>query len=135
MTDQRRDIGLVVPTQQVDEIWPMAEDFIARCDTYRSHSSDMLELARSGQCQLWIVLRGLQVAGAGMTEIVTYPKAKVVTIHTLGGDSVDWNAAIEDVEKFAKLHDCTHIEIHGRRGWLRAIGGYEEKFTTIGKAL
>lgn len=67
-----------------------------------------------------------QVLGALVTEILDYPKKRVLSLAFLGGiDMPRWADCIKDLELWAKDAGCHQVEIPGRHGWervFRALG-------------
>jgi hypothetical protein len=80
---------------------------------------DIVEGIKAGRMQLWPSERGCIV-----TEILTYPKKKIINIF-LGGGEIDQLAQMhDDVIQFAKGQGCTAATISGRKGWERAFKQY-----------
>lgn len=91
---------------------------------------DILAAVKTGMMQFWPAEDACAV-----TEILVFPKKKVLHIFLAGGNMdtiVDMN---ESAEYFAKLNGCTGMSIAGRRGWTKVLKdkGYSESFTTLGK--
>ena len=76
-----------------------------------------------GTMQLW---RG--PGYAAVTEVVNYPRSRVVIVHLAGGELDALVDADGELDKFARVVEATGIEIIGRRGWVRALRdrGYTE---------
>ena len=69
--------------------------------------------------QFWPAERGCLV-----TEIVMFPKKKVINVF-LGGGELDQLADMHaDVIAWAKTQGCTGATIVGRKGWERAFKQY-----------
>lgn len=71
--------------------------------------------------QLWIAVDSEKeaIVGAVVTEVVEYPKAKVVNVILLGGNKIrDWkNDMGAAIENFANNEDCYALQSMGRTGW------------------
>lgn len=130
-----RDVGVLVQPAQVPALWPWVQHWLAKADGYRSTADDLYPLLCRGERQLWLCLSGECLSGACITRLAEYPQCKAVVVTTLGGDGGDWNAMLQDVEDYARAHGCDRLEIQGRRGWLRALQGYQEVSTVISKEL
>lgn len=91
---------------------------------------DVVESVKSGFMQFWPADDACAV-----TEIITYPKKKVLHIFLAGGNMDTIVAMNESAEYFAKLNGCSGMSIAGRKGWKRVLTtkGYREAFTTLGK--
>ena len=72
-----------------------------------------------GTMQLWPAPKGCLV-----TEIVVYPKKKVLNVFLGDGELEQLADMHEDVIRFGKAHGCTAASISGREGWKRAFAKY-----------
>lgn len=91
-----------------------------------------------GTKQLWMYSSEDELLGTVLTEIIQHPQKKVCQITHLGGESMmDIINDIQEIEAWAKLNDCSDIQVIGRRGWIKALQGYgyKERYITIGKQL
>jgi len=80
---------------------------------------DVASMILTGRLQLWPAERGCLV-----TEIVVYPRCKVLNVF-LGGGEIDQLADMHgDVIAWAKAQGCTMATIQGRKGWERAFAKY-----------
>lgn len=124
--------AVIIQQQGIESIWPLVKDFIAKCDGEISTADDLYSLLLSGSRTLILVIECKQIKGACIAKEVNGFRRKIV-ITTLGGEGGDWNAAIDDFSRqlIAIGHD--RLEIQGRRGWLKALNGFEELHTTIGR--
>lgn len=90
----------------------------------------------SGVDNLWIAWDGARIIAAAITSLGTINDEKTCTIVACGGD--DWpkfGHLIEGLEKFAKDEGCTVVRINGRRGWQRALTGYDLQSVVLRKEL
>ena len=46
-----------------------------------------------------------------------------------------WLPLIAEIENYARTEGCTRVRIYGRKGWLRALDGYEAKHIIMDKEL
>jgi hypothetical protein len=93
---------------------------------------DICGMVRSGALQFWPA-----DDACAITEIIFYPRKKVLHIFLAGGNMdtiVDMNAS---AEHFAKLNGCTGMSVAGRRGWSKVLShkGYSESHTTLSKEI
>lgn len=93
---------------------------------------DVLENVKAGLMQFWPAEDACAV-----TEIVSYPKKKVLHIFLAGGNMETIVSMNESAEQFAMLNECSGMSIAGRKGWKKVLQdkGYKEAFTTLGKDL
>ena len=83
-----------------------------------------------GRMQLWPLSDGCLV-----TEIVTYPRKKVVNCFLGGGDMKEMITKQQEIIEWAKEHGCTSAAITGRFGWERAFlkHGWQKQHVVIAK--
>lgn len=129
-----RDRGVYVPVDKIPSVWPKISHYIARCDGEYTTSMNMFKLLVDGRRLLFLTIKGSNVQGACIVRIVDGTR-RIFRITTLGGDGVNWEECMIDAERYAKEAGCSHIEIQGRRGWLRRLSGYTERYTVIGKEI
>lgn len=84
---------------------------------------DYREKVLTGYMQLWV-----DEGYAAITEVLNYPRSRVVLVHLAGGKLDPLLEADGELEKFARIVGATGIEIIGRKGWVRALRdrGYKE---------
>jgi len=84
----------------------------------------------SGKMQLW---HGS--TGCAVTELVVYPKKKVLHVFLAGGTLDQILDMHSDAVKWAKKQGCDGMTLSGRRGWKKALEskGWNEKLTTMAK--
>jgi|TARA_R110000868_G_scaffold73502_1_gene213080 hypothetical protein len=93
---------------------------------------DIAECVKLGTMQFWNADKSCAV-----TEILQYPRKKVLHIFLAGGDKdqiIDMNRSAEE---FGKRNGCTAMSLAGRRGWVRSLKtqGWQEMFTAVGKEI
>lgn len=82
-----------------------------------SHTfDDVAELIREGKAQLWPAPRGCAV-----TEIVVYPRKRVLHIFLAGGELSQLRDMFSDAAEWAKAQGCEAMSLSGRVGWARAM--------------
>ena len=93
---------------------------------------DIVSAVYSGRMQFWPAEKACAV-----TEIVTFPRRKVLHIFLAGGDMQQIVDMDESATKFAKANGCSALTIAGRRGWKKVLNenGYVESFTTLTKEI
>lgn len=71
--------------------------------------------------QLWVAIDNEkeEICGAVVTEVVEYPRAKLVNVILLGGNNIKlWKDAMGNaIENFANNEDCYALQSMGRKGW------------------
>ena len=77
---------------------------------------DIVESIAKGTMQLWAAPRGCIV-----TEIVIYPRKKVLNIFLAGGELDQILDMDNDVKKWAEHYGCTAATMSGRMGWKKPL--------------
>lgn len=115
------------------EVWPEAVEHLkpALERARGTHTIDEIFAGvMRGELQLWVGNHS-----AGITEVVTYPRCKAVRIFLAGGDLEEMKHMERVLSEGARELGFDRIEIGGRRGFLRALVGYEELCTYVMKEL
>jgi hypothetical protein len=88
-------------------------------------------LIEDGSAQIWPTPNACMI-----TMVDTYPTGlKVLKGWLSGGDLDEILRTIPVIEAWAKKAGCTYAAIGGRKGWLRKLPDYHEKYTVIAKAI
>jgi hypothetical protein len=89
---------------------------------------DIVDGVLSGHMQLWAGPEGCAV-----TEIVVYPKKKVLHVFLAGGKKEQIIDFQESAVQFAKMNECESMTLAGRAGWKRVLDkhGWDEAFTVL----
>ncbi len=99
---------------------------------------DLMEFVDNRDMQLWTIQQDDKVIGAGVTEIVTYPRKTYVQIVLLGADNMDdWLNSIQNIEAWAKEMNVNGVRWMGRPGWKKVMQswGYSQDYIAMGKPL
>jgi hypothetical protein len=86
---------------------------------YSGGTHDFIDIAEGlykGTMQLWPAEKGCIV-----TEIVVYPRKKVVNVFLGGGDLEQILDMHEDVIEWGKLQGCSALTMTGRFGWKKPL--------------
>lgn len=95
---------------------------------------DIKEGVATRDMQLWLVKSGPDVCGVCITELVVYPRMRVLTVVVVGGAGMPgWLDPLNaQMERFAKAHDCGRLMAPiARRGWrpFARVRGWSERAT------
>ena len=98
---------------------------------------DFLEPLSTGEMQLWVAYKDDDVINAAMvTQFIQYPQKKILRIISLAGkDFKEIKNFQEMIEGFAVKHDCTAIELWGRKGWKKLLPEWKDAYTVYTKEL
>jgi hypothetical protein len=128
----------MVPPQYVDTCWKEIEPYMEKAAEYtygRYTSDDIYDSLKEYDHQLWVAFDGGKIKGAVVTNIITYPKRKILCMSFCGGVELkDWKGPmLELLKKFAKDVGCDGIEATARRGWAKVFenDGYKGHWVTF----
>ena len=91
---------------------------------------DIVFMILAGKLRLW---RGVECAF--ITEIVQFPRMKVMNTFLVGGDLTEILSMKPLLEKAAKEAGCARCVITGRKGWERIHPDYRFNSVTLHKDL
>lgn len=126
-----------VPSEDVEFIWSQVAPLLEKALDETYNIEDILYGLANDRMQLFISWNNNTVESAVVTEIAQYPKSKVLRYFLAGGTNLDsWLEKIQIViEKFAKKENCTHLEVAGRKGWVRKLKGFRVKAYLLNKEI
>jgi hypothetical protein len=127
-----------VPYWEIESIWaevaPMIQKAIDRQDEWTLDGVKQALIVANGTTQLWMVGK----TGAVVTMIQTFQTGVRKCLLFMGGGSNLENSlhTHAEIETWAKKYfGCHKMIIHGRKGWLKVLDGYEEVTTCMEKKL
>lgn len=131
-----------IPFDGVDKLWRFAEPFIKRAldHTFGEISlEDIHQACLNRDMQLWMIVSGSRVMGAGTTMITHYPRMKVCRIVTLAGSGFpEWmDIAHGNIEMWAAEQGCSAIEAYTRKGFVDKLKdiGYKHRYSVCHKPI
>jgi hypothetical protein len=104
-----------VLSSELERCKPWIEDALKYCNGTHLFEDVVQSIAES-RMQLWAAPKGCMV-----TEIVVYPRKKVLNIFLAGGELdqlIDMN---DDMLEWAKMQGCTGGTMTGRVGWKKVL--------------
>lgn len=87
---------------------------------------DIVDGCKSGKMQLWPTPKGCLI-----TEIISYPRRKVLNIFLGGGELPQLLEMNKDVVTWAKAQGCTALTMQGRRGWAKPLEQFGAKMLHV----
>ena len=126
-----------VPSEDVEFIWSLVSPLLEKALDETYSIEDILYGLANDRMQLFISWNNKKVESAVVTEVAQYPQSKVLRYFLAGGNNLDnWLERIQEViEKFAKKQNCTHLEVAGRKGWVRKLKGFRVKAYLLNKEI
>ena len=131
------DVITRVPSEDVELIWKQVSSYLVKALDETYAIEDIYEGLIDDRMQLFISWNNNRVESAVVTEIAVYPQSKVLRYFLAGGANLEnWLERIQIIiEKFAKRENCTHIEVAGRKGWVRKLKGFKVKAYLLNKEI
>ena len=131
------DVITRVPSEDVELIWKQVSSYLVKALDETYAIEDIYEGLIDDRMQLFISWNNNRVESAVVTEIAVYPQSKVLRYFLAGGTNLEnWLERIQIIiEKFAKRENCTHIEVAGRKGWVRKLKGFKVKSYLLNKEI
>jgi hypothetical protein len=128
----------MVPPQYVDTCWKTIEPYMEKAAEYtygRYTSGDIYDSLKEYDHHLWVAFDGDKIKGAVVTNIITYPRRKILCMSFCGGTELkNWkDPMLELLRQFAKDVGCDGIEATARRGWAKVFenDGYKGHWVTF----
>lgn len=128
----------MVPKQYVDTCWDQVEPYLEKAAhyTYGRYTVDDIKASITDyDHELWVVFVGKKIKAAVVTNIVVYPKRKLLCMSFCGGeDMASWvDSMLALLRKYATEMGCDGLEASARKGWSRVFKneGYEGKWVTF----
>lgn len=121
-----------VPAPVVPSVWPDAlallEEPIARSQGCYL-PEDVLQALALGLMDLWLAAKGEEIVAAYVTEIVHFPRKRMLRATFAGGaphTMDEWlEPMVRALEEGAKACGCAGMMAMGRRGWTKVVEGKE----------
>lgn len=112
-----------VPAPYVGLLWTQVSEFLHEMPTEDYTLSDIFNLILDRKIQLWTVYRGVEMVAVFTTEIVIFPRSKVLNVLMAVGSEINgWFHLFRDVViPWGVSQGCSAIEIQGRPGWEKLI--------------
>lgn len=127
-----------VDPDYVREVWPLVAPLIKQA-IVRTGLSAFAAIEReilAGASLLWVAWNGSWIEAAASTSLQQTDAGKVCIITACAGTGMRrWLPLIRDIEAYAQAEGCCCVRIFGRKGWVRALKGYEQTYAIIHKSL
>tara|TARA_R100000008_G_scaffold45173_1_gene26494 strand:- start:857 stop:1384 length:528 start_codon:yes stop_codon:yes gene_type:complete len=135
---QSSDVFLLKP-EEVEDFWPLVVDHLQKAVPHSEGEvlpEDMLPSLVMGDMQLWFAVEEKKITAAMVTQIIPYPRKKILRILSIGGEGFSrWYKHMPKVEMFAKTVGCSGIEAWGRKGWLKALPDWKCSYHILTKEI
>ena len=128
----------MVPPQLVNTCWKQIEPFMEGAAKYtygRFTSDDIYDSVTEHDYQLWVAFNETGIKGAIVTNIMVYPKRKLLCMSFCGGNDLkEWKEPMLSLlQRYAKDMGCDGIEATARAGWAKIFlnDGYKQHWVTF----
>ena len=130
---------LLVSPDDVPYIW---EKIHPHLELMEPHSEgelapeDFYEAITNGDMQLWTAIKNNEIMASMVTQIVPYPRKRVLRIISIAGEEMDgWIKYLPLIEDWALSAGCTSLECWGRKGWLKILRDWKCAYHILTKDL
>ena len=129
----------LVEAEDIDMVW---DDVVPLIEKALRHAEgelipdDIKKHLDSANLRLWVALEGRDVIAAMVTEIIQYPRKKIVRVITLAGKDMSlWYDFLPMLEGYAIRHGCSSLEAWTRKGMTRKLKDWKHSYDIITKDL
>ena len=127
---EAEDIGLVW-----DDVVPLIEKALQHAEG-ELVPDDIKKHLDKGDLRLWVALEGKETIAAMVTEVIQYPRKKIVRVITLAGKNMDmWYDFLPMIEGYAIRNGCSSLEAWSRKGMTRKLKDWKHSYDIITKDL
>ena len=124
------DIGLVW-----DEVTPLIEKALLHAEG-ELVPEDIKKHLDEGDLRLWVALKGQEILASMVTEIIEYPRKRIVRVITLAGKDMNmWYDFLPMIEGYAVKNGCSSLEAWTRKGMTRKLKDWKHSYDIITKDL
>ena len=129
----------LVEAEDVDMVWDEVSPLIEKALRHAEGElipNDIKKHLDSGNLRLWVALEDRDVIAAMVTEIIQYPRKKIVRIITLAGKDMGmWYKFLPMLEGYAIRYGCSSLEAWSRKGMARKLKDWKHSYDIITKDL
>ena len=124
------DIGMIW-----DEVVPLIEKALVHAEG-ELVPGDIRKHLDSGDLRLWVALKDKDVIASMVTEIIQYPRKKIVRVITVAGKDMSmWYEFLPMLEGYAIRKGCSSLEAWTRKGMTRKLKDWKHSYDIITKDL
>lgn len=130
-----------VTPDELPQVWPLIQwhmnSFASRSEG-RFQAEDYYSKIQENYMQCWLSIRSQEIEACGLTEIVVYPRKKMLRIcGGTGQNRKNWQVFEEYFAIWAKANGCDGLESIQRKGWFRFFKtlGYKQTHIFVERML
>ena len=118
-----------------DDVVPLIEKALQHAEG-ELVPDDIKKHLDKGDLRLWVALEGKETIAAMVTELIQYPRKKIVRVITLAGKNMDmWYDFLPMIEGYAIRNGCSSLEAWSRKGMARKLKDWKHSYDIITKDL
>lgn len=129
-------VALVDPSD-ITYVWDSVLPLLTEALKYSEgelEAEDLVEHLDKGDLRMWVAMRDGDIIACMVTEIICYPRKKIVRVITLSGKDMDmWYDFLPMMEGYAVKHGCSSLEAWTRRGMTRKLKDWKHSYDIITK--
>ena len=129
----------LIRPDHIDGIWPDVEPHLERCVPHSEgelETEDFHQLLANGEMQLWLAMEDEEILAAMVSQIVSYPRKRILRIIAIGGGEMKrWLPFLPGLEEWALENGATGLECWGRKGWLKILDDWKCSYHVLTKDL
>ncbi len=129
----------LVEAEDIDMVWDDVAPLIEKALRHAEGElipDDIKKHLDSANLRLWVALEDKDVIAAMVTEIIQYPRKKIVRVITLAGKNMGlWYDFLPMLEGYAIRHGCSSLEAWTRKGMTRKLKDWKHSYDIITKDL
>ena len=118
-----------------DEVIPLIEKALLHAEG-ELMPDDIKKHLDTGDLRLWVAFENKHVIASMVTEIIQYPRKRIVRVITLAGRGMDmWYDFLPMLEGYAVRNGCSSLEAWTRKGMTRKLKDWKHSYDIITKDL
>ena len=129
----------VLNPDEVEPVWKFVLPHLERAARYsdgQMEAGDFLPFLINGDMQLWVAVEDHECLAAMVTQIITYPRKRILRVIGMGGREMKrWYPYLGMLERFALENGCTELEGWTKRGLLRLLKDWKVSHMVIKKEI
>ena len=129
----------LLEAEDIDLVWDDVAPLIGKALQHAEGElvpDDIKKHLDKGDLRLWVALEGKETIAAMVTEVIQYPRKKIVRVITLAGKNMDmWYDFLPMIEGYAIRNGCSSLEAWSRKGMARKLKDWKHSYDIITKDL
>jgi hypothetical protein len=126
-----------VLSHAIDTVWKEIKPLLIKTLEYadgKYNLDDIYQFIKSQDMQLWVVYDNKGLLSFCITQIIIYPRKKVLSMPFVGGvDMLRWLHLTDIIKDYALENGCDFAEGYARDGWIKVLKpfGFKKTYTII----